>query len=74
MASKDSQHQGAPGAVLSAKEAAAYLGVSERHLWTWTKSGKVPHLRLGVRVLYPLDLLRAWINEQASSSSRHADQ
>lgn len=59
---------------VSAREAAAMLGISERLLWTWTRSGKVPHLRLGVRVLYPVDLLRAWINEQASCSSLHADQ
>lgn len=63
-----------PKLAVSAREAAAMLGVSERLLWTWTRSGKVPHLRLGVRVLYPLDLLRAWLIEQASSPSRHADQ
>lgn len=63
-----------PKLAVSAREAAAMLGISERLLWTWTRSGKIPHLRLGVRVLYPLDLLRVWLNQQASSSSRHADQ
>jgi excisionase family DNA binding protein len=63
-----------PKLAVSAREAAAMLGISERLLWTWTRSGKVPHLRLGVRVLYPVELLRAWLNEQASSPRRHADQ
>lgn len=63
-----------PKLAVSAREAAAMLGVSERLLWTWTRSGKVPHLRIGVRVLYSVELLRGWVNEQARSSSRHAVQ
>lgn len=63
-----------PKLAVSAREAAAMLGISERLLWTWTRSGKVPHLRLGVRVLYPVDLLRIWLNEQASSSGPRTDQ
>jgi excisionase family DNA binding protein len=59
---------------VSAREAASMLGISERLLWTWTRSGKVPHLRVGVRVLYSVELLRAWVKEQSSSSSRHTVQ
>ncbi len=63
-----------PKLAVSAREAAAMLCISERLLWSWTKSGKVPHLRVGVRVLYSVESLRAWVNEQSSSSSRYAVQ
>lgn len=49
-------------------EAAALLGISERLLWTWTNAGRIPHLRIGARVLYPLDGLRQWLEEQTQSS------
>lgn len=48
------------------REAARMLGISERLLWTWTNSGRVPHARMGGRILYPLDLLRAWLRKQAT--------
>jgi excisionase family DNA binding protein len=40
------------------KEAAAMLGISERLLWTWTNAKTIPHVRIGTRVLYPVDELR----------------
>ena len=42
---------------LSAAEAAKLLGISERMLWTMTKAGEVPHIRLGRRM--DLHALRA---------------
>jgi hypothetical protein len=33
-------------------------------LWTWTKREEVPHVRLGARVLYPVDLLRDWLRRR----------
>lgn len=45
------------------REAAALLGISERLLWSWTNARKVPHVRLGARVLYPVDLLRKWLED-----------
>lgn len=50
------------------REAAKLLGISERLLWTWTHSGHVPHVRLGSRVLYPIELLRRWLEEKARIS------
>ncbi len=47
------------------RDAAKLLGISERLLWTWTKLNRIPHARIGARVLYPLDLLRAWLRKQA---------
>ncbi|MFA6044469.1 MAG: helix-turn-helix domain-containing protein [Phycisphaerales bacterium] len=55
-------------------EAAAMLGISERLLWTWTKSGLIPHVRIGSRVLYPVEQLRIWLNKQAGSTASRIDQ
>jgi excisionase family DNA binding protein len=50
---------------LRPRDAARALGVSERTLWTLTKQGQVPHLRLGKAVRYPVHLLRQWMEERA---------
>ena len=50
---------------LSAAEAAKLLGISERMLWTMTKAGEVPHIRLGRRTLYPRPLLEEWVLKRA---------
>lgn len=49
---------------LRPKDAAPLLGVSERHLWTLTNQGLIPHIRLGRAIVYPVDLLKAWMAEQ----------
>ena len=46
-------------------EAAQSLGVSERMLWGLARKGSVPCVRLGKRVLFPVDGLRTWLSEQA---------
>ena len=38
--------------LLSAKEAAQYLGVSHRTIWAWAQAGELPVTRLGRRVLF----------------------
>jgi len=43
-------------------EAARMLGVSPRTLWTWKKIGKVTFVKIGRRVLYPIDGLRKLVN------------
>jgi len=44
------------------REACRILGgVSARWLWSATKAGTVPHVRLGRRVLYPVDGLREFV-------------
>ena len=51
-----------PRLLLSAREAAKALNISERTLWNLTQSGDIPHVRAGRRVLYaPADLER-WID------------
>jgi excisionase family DNA binding protein len=56
--------QRVPPILLSLKDAARALAVSDRSLWEWTKAGKVPHIRLGRRVLYSPDDLRRWVEGQ----------
>lgn len=38
--------------LLSAREAAHYLGVSHRTIWAWARDGELPVTRLGRRVLF----------------------
>jgi excisionase family DNA binding protein len=45
-------------------EVARMLNISARTVWTLTKAGGVPHLRIGRRVLYPVDALRRWADER----------
>jgi excisionase family DNA binding protein len=48
---------------LSVAEAAEAIGVSERHLRDFLC--EIPHVRLGTRVVIPVDRFRAWLWEQA---------
>ena len=55
-----------PCLALRPREAAVALSLSERKLWELTNCGKVPHVRIGKALLYPVDALRRWLDEQAS--------
>lgn len=48
--------------ILTVKEAAAILRVSQSKLYQMVKDGKVPHLSLGGRCVIPERQLRAWID------------
>lgn len=50
---------------LRPREAAEALGISERLLWSKTKSGEIPHTRIGRTIVYPVALLETWLSEQA---------
>lgn len=54
------------------REAAAMLGISERLLWTRTNAGEIPHVRIGSRVLYPVDELKQWLSDQ--TQNKRADE
>ena len=54
-----------PRLALKAKEAAEALGIGVQLLWEQTNVGAIPHVRIGRRVLYPVDRLRAWLAEQS---------
>ena len=49
--------------LLSTRQAAELLGISTRSLWTLTHEGKLPHLRVGKLVKYPMDRLEQWVRE-----------
>lgn len=50
--------------LLSAKETAAMLGVSQRTLYNLTRAGKLPAVRIGRRVLYRPADVEAYITSQ----------
>ena len=65
-----------PCLAMRPREAAAALGISERLLWEWTNRGEIPHVRIGKAILYPVDVLRRWLDEHAArmkGASRKAD-
>lgn len=59
--------------LLSAKDAALYLSVSDRTLWSWGNSGVIPRLNIGIgqrpMIRYDMRDLDRWI-EQSKSSKR----
>ena len=58
-----------PCLAMRPREAAKALGISERLLWEWTDRGVVPHVRLGKRIVYPVDSLRDWLQRQAQKNA-----
>jgi len=61
-----------PRLALSVEETAASLSVSERTIKNWTRDGQIPFVRLGERILYPVDLLREWLADKAKTEKRPA--
>ncbi len=54
---------------LRQEAAARVLGISARTLFTLTKSGEVPHVRLNGVVLYPLAALREWLANRTTGGT-----
>ena len=50
--------------LLTAKQAAAALSISERTLWELTRSGEIPRLKIGASVRYDVRDLTAWIDKK----------
>lgn len=50
--------------LLTEREAARSLGVSQRTLVRLRAAGEVPYLRVGVQIRYPADSLREWIGRR----------
>jgi excisionase family DNA binding protein len=51
--------------LLNPRQAAKTLGISERTLATYTKSGLIPRLKIGACVRYSPEALRQWIERAA---------
>lgn len=47
---------------LSKRETAAMLGVSERSLDNWTKTGEIKSRKIGNRVLFPIASINAFLD------------
>ena len=59
--------EGPPKLALRARQAAQALGIGERLLWSMTKGGQIPCVRLGSRlILYPVDALRDWLQARTT--------
>lgn len=50
--------------LLTARQAAAALSISERTLWGLTHRGDIPCVRIGRSVRYDPDDLKAWVDQQ----------
>lgn len=58
------ENQGSIKLLVSARETAKALSISERTLWTLTKEGTIPCVRVKTRVLYNPRELERWIQNQ----------
>ena len=50
--------------LLTAKQAAQSLAISERTLWELTRHGEIPRLKIGASVRYDLRDLHVWIDKK----------
>ena len=57
---------------MTVPEAAAAIGVSERHLRSMLP--EVPHCRVGGRVVVPVEPLREWLRARTEAEKAGADQ
>ena len=58
-----------PNRLLSIREAAEFLGISERLLWTLADNREVPSLRIGRRRLFRRAALIRWIAERENDEA-----
>jgi excisionase family DNA binding protein len=75
MGGNNSAAQGDPGMApdqiplaLRQPQAAQLLGISTKTLQRMTQTHNVPHIRLGRALLYPVEGLRRWLDEQSASN------
>lgn len=58
--------------LLSIKDAAHLLSICERTLWSLVREQRIPHLRIGRRLLFSRDTLSTWVMEQQARDSTRA--
>lgn len=54
---------------LRPKDAARVLGIGQRLLWELTKLGRIPHVRLGRCVVYPVAALTEWLKSRSAQAT-----
>ncbi len=55
---------GAEGHLLTVKEVATFMAVTEQTLRTWCHQGAIPHGRLGNAIRFDRDELQRWLDER----------
>jgi excisionase family DNA binding protein len=69
MAKKDPKHgELIDRILLTSPEASEVLAISERRLWALTRSGAIPHRRIGRSVRYSRDEIQAWVDGGCDTS------
>ena len=56
--------------LLTSRQVAQALQISERKLWSMKASGEIPHVLLGRSVRYPVADLQRWIDERKTGGVR----
>jgi len=56
-----------PPILVNALEAARRLSISARKLWSLTKSGEIPSLKIGKSVRYRVADLEAWTEQKVNA-------
>jgi excisionase family DNA binding protein len=59
---------------MNAEEVAAFLGVDRKTVYEYANRGKIPHQRLGKRLLFSRQALVAWLGACKVASSRHRER
>jgi len=54
----------APFGALNVKQAASYIGVSERMLWRLKANGDIPHSQIGGRIVFRKKALDQFLEEK----------
>jgi len=49
--------------LLDIEEAAEFLGLAEKTLYSYTSARKIPHVKIGGRVLFPKSMLWEWVQD-----------
>jgi excisionase family DNA binding protein len=65
---------GQPALLVSLKEAARILSLSERTVWSMVKTGTLPHVRVNRRLLFSPSGLQGWIDARQTGSSQHGNE
>lgn len=64
------KHQGKQCSLLTSRQTAAYLNISERSLWSHTvPRGDIPCVRIGTAVRYDQASLEHWVRKQIENQS-----
>lgn len=49
--------------LIPVKEAAAWLGISSFTLYSWAQSHRIPHYKIGKRVMFSKEDLKRWVDD-----------